>query len=273
MNGKIKIGLGSVQETLLLPLWGRAVETQKANPKLSDTTALEIINKIDYDFSTITSNINRISQLAWIARSLHIDDTIKAFLALHPEASIVNLGCGLDTTYERVNNERLSWYDLDLPDVIELRKTFMQETGNRKFISASLLDDGWIDQIKDNTRALFVAAGVLYYFEENQLKKFFSMLAEKFPCCELVFDAVTLRGLNVANKKVIKDGGMDESALLKWSLENTQTLLSWDNHIQILDDYPLFKGFKQSLSFKEKFGTFLSDKLMIMFIVHLKFGI
>ncbi len=108
--------LGSVQKTLLLPLWGRAVESRKPHPLLVDPTATRIIGLIDCDFSTIATNISFVSQLAWIARSLHIDRTIRRFLEKHPTATIVNLGCGLDTTFERVDNGRLSWYDLDLPE-------------------------------------------------------------------------------------------------------------------------------------------------------------
>jgi O-methyltransferase involved in polyketide biosynthesis len=178
MTEKIKIELGSVQKTLLLPLWGRAAETRKPNPMLIDTAAAEIIDKIDYDFSTIISKISFVTQLAWIARSIHIDRTINNFLSAHPEGTIVNLGCGLDTTYERVNNGKLTWYDLDLPDVISLRKTFIRETHNRKFISASIADEKWIEQISGKHPVLFTAAGVLYYLEEPELKKFLKMIPE-----------------------------------------------------------------------------------------------
>ena len=272
MSDKIKIDLGSVQKTLLLPLWGRAVETKKTKPILTDTAAAEIINKIDFDFSTITAKIRFVTQLAWIARSFHIDNTLKSFLAVHPDAAIVNIGCGLDTTYERVNNGKLSWYDLDLPDVIELRKIFIHETENRKFITASLLEESWISHIKNKENVFFIAAGVLYYFDETQVKAFFQMLADRFSSSEIIFDAVTPQGLNAANKGVIKDSGMDESAYLKWSIKNAKVIQSWDPRIQILDEYMLFKGFKKSLNFKEKYGTFLSDLFKIMFIVHLRIG-
>lgn len=85
--------LGGVQRTLLLPLWGRAVETRKPHPLLADPTAVRILDSIDYDFSTIATKISFVSQLAWIARSLHIDRTIRRFLEQHPTGTIVNLGC------------------------------------------------------------------------------------------------------------------------------------------------------------------------------------
>jgi len=90
MVKKIKVELGKVQETLLLPLWGRAVESQKEDLRLVDGMAVEIINKIDHDFTTITKNISWLSQFSWVARSLHIDKTILEFVKNNPKATIVN---------------------------------------------------------------------------------------------------------------------------------------------------------------------------------------
>lgn len=118
MPDNIAIDLKEVQITLLLPLWGRAVELHQRKPKLIDNSAAELISKIDYDFTTIAKNIHPVTRHEWIARSIHIDRTIKEFLLKYPKAAIVNIGCGLDTTFNRVDNGTLHWYDLDLPDVI-----------------------------------------------------------------------------------------------------------------------------------------------------------
>jgi O-methyltransferase involved in polyketide biosynthesis len=90
MPEKIKLDLGSVQKTLLLPLWGRAIETRKTHPLLKDMAAVQIIDSIDYDFSTIALNINPITQHAWIARSIHIDRTVRRFVQDYPKATVVN---------------------------------------------------------------------------------------------------------------------------------------------------------------------------------------
>jgi O-methyltransferase involved in polyketide biosynthesis len=129
-------GLGSVQKTLLLPLWGRAVETRKREPLLVDRAAVEIIGKLDYDFSTIAANIRPITRLAWIARAIHVDRSVRELVARRPRATIVNVGCGLDTTFERVDNGQLSWVDLDLPDVIELRSRLVSQGPRRRSILA-----------------------------------------------------------------------------------------------------------------------------------------
>ncbi|MCG8342398.1 MAG: class I SAM-dependent methyltransferase, partial [Chlorobiales bacterium] len=103
MAQKIKIKTGTIEETLLLPLWGRAYETQKNNPRLVDERAVEIIRQIDYDFSNIEET-QAMSQNGWVARSLHTDRVALEFIKEHPKASIVNIGCGLDTTFSRVDN-------------------------------------------------------------------------------------------------------------------------------------------------------------------------
>ena len=121
MTEKTTISLGNVQTTLFLPLWGRAFESKKVKPLLIDKTAVRILEAIEYDFSTIAENISELTQMAWIMRSLCIDEVVNAFIGRFPKSTIVNIGCGMDTTFDRIDNGTLLWYDLDLPDVIELR--------------------------------------------------------------------------------------------------------------------------------------------------------
>jgi O-methyltransferase involved in polyketide biosynthesis len=267
---KINLELGNVQKTLLLPLWGRATETQKKNPLLTDQTALAIISGIDYDFSAMAARINEITRLAWIARSIHTDKVIRQFLAVHPRACIINLGCGLDTTFERVDDGSLFWYDLDLPDVIDLRKKFIAETARRKFISCSLLDDRWFGQVTRGASVLLLASGVFYYFYEDQIRDLFARLADAFPGSELFFDAASPLGVRVANQVVIKAGGLDKSAELKWGLGKVKILEQWDPRIKILAAFPMFRNMKKTLPLKNKIRTMESDLLNIMSMVHLK---
>ena len=90
MPDRVNINLGNVQKTLFLPLWGRAVETRKKHPLLVDETAVKIIDQVDYNFSQITQNMDELSQIAWIKRSLICDQVVKKFLMSYPEGSIVN---------------------------------------------------------------------------------------------------------------------------------------------------------------------------------------
>ena len=271
MKEKITIELGDIQATLLLPLWGRAVETHKRKPLLIDKTAAGIIEKIDYDFKTIANNIHDITQLEWIARSIHIDRTIKEFLLKHPEAAIVNIGCGLDTTFDRVDNGKIFWYDLDLPDVIELRRKFIPESERRQFISCSFLDESWFEELLIEDNVLFIAAGVLYYFEENQLKVIFNKMSSFFPGGEFVFDAASSFGVKTANKKVIENSGFNEKSFLKWGLESADEITKWNKRIEVVKEYPMFRKMTNGLKLKNKIIALVSEHYKIMYMVHLKF--
>jgi len=268
MPNKIDIKLKNAQETLLLPLWGRAVETQKSEPLLVDKTAHEIIDRIDYDFSTIAKNISEISRIGWVARSLNFDQIITNFLNKHPKATIINIGCGLDTTFERVDNGVILWYDLDLPDVIELRRQFMKEDNRRKFIESSFLDYNWLDKLQIHDNVLFVAAGVFYFFEEYQVKEFFIKVADLFPGCEIIFDATS--SIEMANKMVLKRSKVAEESFLKWGLKSAKKLESWDERIELVEEFPMFKNIRSHITFKNKITTFISDLLNMQYVVHVR---
>jgi O-methyltransferase involved in polyketide biosynthesis len=271
MFTKEAVELGHVQQTLLLPLWGRAVETRKRHPLLKDETAAKIVDNIDYDFSAVARSVHDVTQFEWIARSIHIDRAISAFLEKHPRATIVNVGCGLDTTFDRIDNGSLLWYDLDLPDVIELRRKFIPEHERRKFLACSFLDESWFDRIRIEDHVVFVAAGVLYYFEEGQVREIFGKLSHAFSSSEFIFDAASPIGVKAANEKLIQKVGLDERSFLRWGMRSTQEMRQWNMTVDWIREYPMFKNLKQGLSIRNKIVSSLSDHYKMMYMVHLKF--
>jgi O-methyltransferase involved in polyketide biosynthesis len=271
MSEKLNVELGPVQTTLLLPLWGRAEEMKKKLPLVVDKAAAEIINKIDYDFSTIAKNIHPVTRHEWIARSIHIDTVILEFIKQHPKAAIVNIGCGLDTKFDRIDNGQIWWYDLDFPDVIELRKKLIPETERRKCIAKSFLDDSWFKDIVVNDGVLFMAAGVMYYFEEKDVKEILGKMAEAFPGGEFVADVASPIGIRAANKQVIEGSGLDERSYLKWGIMNSSEITQWNSKIQVVGEWLMYKGMKKGLSLKHKLFARMSDKYKIMYMVHLRF--
>jgi O-methyltransferase involved in polyketide biosynthesis len=223
MDAKVKTNLGNIQKTLFMPVWARAVETKKKNPILSDLTAVEIIDSVDFDFSLMSKNLKEINQIAWIARCKRFDLIISDFIKNNPNGTVVYIGCGLDTTYERINNQSIMWYDLDLPDVIELWKKFLTETDKRKFIAGSFLDTNWFDEISVNNKILFISTGVFVYFEESEIRNFSITVADKLDGPELFFDVTSLKGMEIANR-VIKDSGLDSNSFFKWGLANKSVI-------------------------------------------------
>lgn len=272
MAEKIAVELGNVQKTLLLPLWGRAVETRKSRPLLVDNTAVKVMEKVDYDFSTIAAGISSLTQMAWIMRSRYVDQTIHDFLQTHPSGTIVNIGCGLDTTFERVDNGSLRWYDLDLPDVINLRRQFIPESDRRTYIAASFLETDWLDQIKVTDGVLFIAAGVLYYFQKDDVRSFFIRLADKFSGSGILFDASSKAGVKLANQMVIKRGGLDAKSYLVWGLEQADDLETWDSRLKVMETLYYFQGNRKLLPFNIWLIGMFSDVKRIQYMVYLQFS-
>lgn len=269
MNGKIKVELGDIQRTLFMPVWARAVETKKENPVLIDLTALEIIHRVDFDFTQMTENLSEISQIAWIARCKRFDLIVNKFITDHPKGTVVNIGCGLDTTYERIYGNSVQWYDLDLPDVIELKKKFQKETEERRFISSSFLETNWFDKILINDKILLISTGVFVYFEESEIRDFVIKVADRFGDSEMFFDVTSPKGLEIANQ-IIQKSGLDSRSFFKWALTDKSVITSWDKRIILQNTYHTFRIEGLGLNDENKKIALISDSLNIQYMVHLK---
>ena len=229
---KTKVELGSVQETLLLTLWARAVEAAKADPILKDAKSLEIMRQIDYDFSKLAKSKG--SQVAVCLRGLIHDDWVKSFLWENPRGAVVEIGCGLNTRFERLDNGQVQWFDLDMPDAMAARQTYFQENPRRTFIASSVLDRGWVDAIKPLNPGpiMFVAEGVLMYFTEAQVKQVLMLLADNFPGCYFVFDSMS--PFMVKNQKH-HDAIKHYSAQFQWGIKDSRDIATWDARFQVTD--------------------------------------
>jgi O-methyltransferase involved in polyketide biosynthesis len=265
-----KLKLEDVQETLLLPLWGRAMENRKPQPLLKDPASVKIIDRIDYDFDVFSKNINPITRIAWIARSIYFDEKIRAFLSANPSGTVINAGCGLDTTFDRVDNGRAVWYEIDMPDVIELRRKFIEETGRRIFISGSILEEAWFHGIKLTGSVFVMMAGLIYYFQEEEVKKLFGEIEKHFPASELVFDYSSHRGVKVANKQLIEKSGLSDRSYLHWGIDNIYDIENWSRSIHVLENLCMFAQHRKRYPFYRRLGMYISDKLKVMSLAHIK---
>ncbi|MGB8310670.1 MAG: class I SAM-dependent methyltransferase [Halobacteriota archaeon] len=200
---KVKIKLSDESAAPLGCLLGRAQLSKEHSSLFYDAKAVELAEKIDYDFSTsdmpfrgIMFNLFLKGNLPefdlFTLRAKQFDDKLKVYITEHPRASVVNIGAGLDTTFYRVDNGLIHWYDLDLPAVIEVRKQLLPEPDRVSYIAKSLLDPSWCDDIEHTEGGVFmVAGGVLPWFNEPDVEQFFLTLADNFPGSEIVFDAVS----------------------------------------------------------------------------------
>ncbi|MGV0027000.1 class I SAM-dependent methyltransferase [Phormidesmis priestleyi] len=253
---KTTIALGTIQETLLITLWARAVEAQKADPILKDLKSIEIMEQIDYDFSKLETAKG--SQTGVCLRGLELDRWVKAFLADHPDGLVVEIGSGLNTRFERVDNGRVRWFDLDMPDSMKVRSRFFEESDRRTFIAASVLDSGWVEAVKAiNKSIFFVAEGVLMYFTEKQVKQLFALLVEHFPGCYFAFDSMS--PFMIKNQR-FHDSIKYFQAKFEWGIENISDIQTWDSRYQVLEVTPYRK-----LSSKYYWRIGLLNGIMFMF--------
>jgi methyltransferase (TIGR00027 family) len=220
---KVKPQLDGASETLLISLWSRAQVIDR------DTKAKELISRIDYDFSRFDKWKRLLNYT--VARTTIFDTVVTSFIASHPDAVIVNIGAGLDTRFFRVDNGQILWYDLDLPNVIELRKQFFEETERNRFLSASITDEHWVDAIQEKNRpVLFIAEGMLMYLDEVAVKQFFGLVTKYFPTAELVFEVVGPLFITFKHPMVYTT---DSKPSLKWGIWNVKELEHWNAHLKI----------------------------------------
>src|ERR1700743_2650828 len=173
--GKSEVELGQVQETLFIPLVGRAEETRKRRPLLRDPKAVEILESVGFDWS----KYSRTGGWTTVLRSATFDVWVKNFLAENPGGSVVDMGTGLNTRFERVDNGIVHWIDLDLPDTIELRRRFFADTGRRRILAASLRDEDWLPAVEELPGPyFFVSDGVLVYLREQDVTSALARIAE-----------------------------------------------------------------------------------------------
>lgn len=246
MTKKISIQLGRVQETLLLPLVSRAKETQYKNPLLNDTKAVELFNQLDVDRKKLLKNITEIGVHGLCYRAYKMDEAIKEFLLKHPNGKILDIGAGLDTTYYRCDNGTALWYDLDLPDSIGLRTQLLPPPNDRvKYISKSMLDYSWIEDIGDISNGLFITIpGVLPYFKEEDVKAFLTSIAPKLKGAELMFDVISQFGKFFVDMR-IKRAGMKE-AHLEWGILDPKKITNWSKHIELVRAIKIFEDMPKS---------------------------
>jgi len=235
MPEKVLQSLDGVSETLLMTLYVRARESQRPNAMIHDDKAVAMVNQIDCDFSRL--RMQRHDEIAVIMRMNKFDSHVRDFLLRNPDAVVVHIGCGLDTRFERVDNTRVEWFDLDMPDVMTLRQKLIRSESSRYHtLATSVFEDGWLEEVSrfKPRPFMFVAEGVLPYFEEVQVKSLFLKLREQFPGCELVCDAHTsfviwADNLHLAYAKV--------KARLHWSIKDGKDVESWAEGIRLLDEW------------------------------------
>lgn len=183
----INVSFTGVQETLLLTLYTRAMDSRSKYPILGDKKAEEIVKHLDYDFQKL--KVPQKESFGGAIRAKILDDCTAAFLMEHSDAMVLDLGCGLDSRRERVDPPKsIRWFDIDYPNVIEVRRHFYHEDDGYQMIGASLTDPNFLDAIPMNRPAIIVADGLLPFLTEDEIKRLLRRLTAHFSSGQLAFN-------------------------------------------------------------------------------------
>ena len=189
-NEKIKLTSAQEQETYLPTLYGKALDNRSADPIQGDKFADEVVRRIDLDFDKKFKSIAEGGAVTLPMRAKHLDSWVREFLESHISATVLNLGCGLDSRVFRIDPPAtVRWYDVDLPDVVELRKRLYPERHNYQLVASSVTDLVWLDNIPGDRPIVVVAEGLMQYLPRQEAGTFLTRLTEQFPSGQIVFDA------------------------------------------------------------------------------------
>ena len=230
MNTRTKVTLTPEQETLLITLYAKA---QPDNTLFFDPMAQDILNRVDYDFAQLKVPYKTVVLVCQRAKKM--DAVTRDFLGENPSGVVLQLGCGLDSRFWRVDNGQVNWYDLDMPPVVELRSQFFPESERYHMISSSVTDLEWIDTVAANGRpVLVVAEGLLMYLDEADVRRLVLRLRETFPGCRLIADVFSrLTARSATGHPSLKQTG----ATLGWGIDDPQELEAWASGIRLLEEW------------------------------------
>ena len=276
---KYHIEKNSVQETLLIPLYGRKMCSELYPTLYRDETAIRLIDQVDYDFSALAEKGNSLMQrfgfLEVAMRQRDLAWEVRDYLSTHPNAAVVNLGCGLDAAARACDNGTCKIYNLDFPDVIAVRDELLPAGEREQNIPCDLNDTAWFEKIDASEGAVFFAAGVFYYFLTEQVRALVGAMARAFPGGKLVFDAANQKAVKLMLKTWIKDAEIKNVGAYFAVSDAVRELSPWAEGMRVSSrGYMLgYHDLKDpSVSGFFRFLARVGDNMMKMQIVRLDFA-
>jgi len=234
-----KIQFAKEKETMLMMLNGRAIQSQWKNPILRDPWAEEAMRHIDYDMSKTLKGVSswgmwkEIGYTIIATRAATCDLLASRYLADHPDATVLHVGCGMDSRVFRVDPpESVQWFDVDYPDVIDLRRRLFPERVAYHLIGAPLDDLRWLDEVPRDRPGLLMAEGVLHYLRQTEVKGLLNAVVAHFPGGQIIFD--------ICNQMIVKSAGSNvggTGATYKWGLDDPQDIKQLEPKLELIKEF------------------------------------
>ena len=191
---KIRPVLTGAAETMLQSFYARAKYSRTKNHKFYDAKAIELVERIDYDFSKAEKDSTMSDGV--IARTIVFDELVKDFIDKNPDCTVVNVACGLDTRFYRMDNGKITWYNVDLPETIEVRDAIYGESGRVSTIGISALDPAWAEKVTKRGKMLFVIEGLSMYLTAEENAQMLAIIRDNFDNATVFFETISKRWVN-----------------------------------------------------------------------------
>ena len=264
--------LGVVEDTLFVPMLGRIYASEHCPQILYDKKALELKNKLPSDLIEQNKQ-NQYTLLASASRSANMDRFIQSFLERRPNGVIVQLGCGLETTYYRCDNRRTHWYAVDLPHVIDYRRELLPELERETYLAGDAFSEDWIRQVRTefpDAPILVTAGGLFHYFEENKVISLLRMIGQSGNM-EVVFDTVNKKGMAMMQKKYMKQVGHADAQMFFYVDAAKELAAKIRGNVKVIAEEPYYRYIpKNGLKLSTKVSMAVSDQFKMVKMIHLK---
>ena len=261
---KEKVNVTGVPETMIQTLYARAKESMKPNAKIKDDMAAEIVSQLDYDFSNADKDSAMSSGV--IARTIVLDEMVGKYLAKHPKTVVVNIACGMDTRCYRMKGKYLRWYNVDLPETMEVRERFLTEDGPIYQIAKSAMDASYIDDITyEGEDVLVVIEGLSMYLKEADIRQIFAIIDQAFPKAMVLIEVMSPFVVKHIKEKSIEGS----NAKFTWGIKNGKLLEQMVPSFTYKKKVSLVEGMKKLMPIYHVIGKIpavrnISNRIVVM---------
>lgn len=236
-NGGILMNLEGVEKTMLLTLFAKAQHSQEKDHKFYDEKAIEVIAKIDYDFTLA----NKDMQMKWgvISRTIVLDEMVSDYIKKHPHCTVINIASGMDTRFNRLDNGHIRWYNIDLENSANFRLKYIEDCDRVKTLAYSAMDEKWADEIKiESGNILFIIEGLTMYLEERDISNILKIINDNFMHATVFMEIMP--PISVKNTKEISVEETDSQ--FSWGVQNGHELTDINPNFKWIRDVNLFDG-------------------------------
>ena len=261
---KEKVNVSGVPETMIQTLYARAKESGKNNPKIKDTMAVEIVGKLDYDFSN--ADQDKAMSYGVVARTIVLDELVEKYLSSHPDTVVINIASGLDTRCYRMKGKYLRWYNIDLPETMQIREKFLTENGPVYQIAKSAMDASYVDEIEyAGENVLVVIEGLSMYLKEADVLQMFSIIEKAFPKATVMVETMSPFVVKHVKEKSIEGS----NAKFTWGIKNGKLLQQLVPAFTYKQEVSLIEGMKKLMPIYHVIGAIpvaqnLSNKIIVL---------